>query len=813
MDCMWRCFGYQTYPAPNPSVLLIKVKLPSHLLYIANEGKMCDLEIYFRRPYCLHHLQYTEFYQLYDYGYNIPSRFQTLYDEICGDVNILSNSIFNISNDCIDILKSSKVKSLYIFKKMNPYNTIVRMGMVYVYMGEIYYLRLLLLNIPAISYEELLTYGGTKFSYFQQSALARGLISNEMLGLECFKEATIFSTPSELRYLFVLLTLEGYPTICIYENEELKFSLYADYYNDVQSNTFQNRSLCNNKLLQELQHKFEETNRTLDEYGLPVPLESTTELQRELLKYDPFAENNNYNHLCETIPNTMEQDLFMNEVKNAIDNDETRLFFLNGEAGSGKTTTAKKIISYARSKSKIVLGCAATALAAQTYKDFDTFHGLFKYPVVEDNEDIEKIDCLTLNLENFPQRKELINAASVIIWDEAPSNEYHCFKTVYEYFKQFKGKVVILIGDWRQTPPVVVNGKMADICKASILNSDLWNLFSVHKLSINMRIYGLLNNNQFSNNYIAEQQNYAKMLLLIGEGSYDNNLVFKVDDTHLYDENNEFLLSKNKILNSDDLNEFKTNEGLIAVKIPMLSYINDIEKAIDFVYPLQFSCIENLCDSAILCATNKSVNKWNEKIQSYNPEKAYEIKSEDSFDCVDDPHNILTNMITTEVLNEYNVNNVPTHKLILKVNDICFIMRNLFKKDGLTNNTRVRIVQIHKYIIRVCTLNTKNPRFFNIPRIRFNVNLPYGKSFTMCRRQFPLRLAYSMTYNKSQGQELNRCLVDITSPPFTHGHLYVALSRIRNCKNIKIYYGEETILDKTDMKPIIFNFVYKSLCI
>ena len=107
MDCMWRCFGYQTYPAPNPSVLLIKVKLPSHLLYIANEGKMCDLEIYFRRPYCLHHLKYTEFYQLYDYGHNIPSRFQILYDEICGDVNILSNSIYNISNDCIDILISS----------------------------------------------------------------------------------------------------------------------------------------------------------------------------------------------------------------------------------------------------------------------------------------------------------------------------------------------------------------------------------------------------------------------------------------------------------------------------------------------------------------------------------------------------------------------------------------------------------------------------------------------------------------------------------------------------------------------------------
>ena len=325
--------------------------------------------------------------------------------------------------------------------------------------------------------------------------------------------------------------------------------MYADYYNDAQSNTFQNRNLSNNKLLKDLQQKFEDTDRTLDEYGLPLPLESTTELQREMLKYDPIAEQLNYNSLMETIPNTDEQNIFLDEVKNAIDNNQTKLFFLNGEAGSGKTTTAKKIISYARSKSKIVLGCAATALAAQTYKDFDTFHGLFKYPVIEDSEEVEKLDCLTLNLENFPQRKELINAASVIIWDEAPSNEYHCFKTVFEYFKQFKGKVVILLGDWRQTAPVVVNGKMADICKASILNSDIWKLFSVHKLSINMRIYGLLNNNQYNEEYIEQQKQYAKMLLLIGEGNYDNKSIIKIDDNELYDENNELILTKKKYLN------------------------------------------------------------------------------------------------------------------------------------------------------------------------------------------------------------------------------------------------------------------------
>ena len=77
-------------------------------------------------------------------------------------------------------------------------------------------------------------------------------------------------------------------------------------------------------------------------------------------------------------------------------------------------------------------------------------------------------------------------------------------------------------------------------------------------------------------------------------------------------------------------------------------------------------------------------------------------------------------------------------------------MRNLLKKEGLTNNTRVKIVSINQYTIKVHTIDTKTPKFFVIPRIIFKVTLPYGRSFTMVRKQFPLRLAYSMTYNKSQ---------------------------------------------------------------
>ena len=66
-----------------------------------------------------------------------------------------------------------------------------------------------------------------------------------------------------------------------------------------------------------------------------------------------------------------------------------------------------------------------------------------------------------------------------------------------------------------------------------------------------------------------------------------------------------------------------------------------------------------------------------------------------------------------------------------------------------------------------------------------------------------------MTYNKSQGQELNRCLVDIRSPPFVHGHLYdVALSRIKFYNNIRIFCTEDNIVDST---IILKNYFYQLL--
>ncbi len=56
----------------------------------------------------------------------------------------------------------------------------------------------------------------------------------------------------------------------------------------------------------------------------------------------------------------------------------------------------------------------------------------------------------------------------------------------------------------------------------------------------------------------------------------------------------------------------------------------------------------------------------------------------------------------------------------------------------------------------------------------------------MNRFQYPIVLAYCLTINKGQGQTLDKVGIYLPKPVFTHGQLYVALSRTRKKMNVKI---------------------------
>jgi hypothetical protein len=81
--------------------------------------------------------------------------------------------------------------------------------------------------------------------------------------------------------------------------------------------------------------------------------------------------------------------------------------------------------------------------------------------------------------------------------------------------------------------------------------------------------------------------------------------------------------------------------------------------------------------------------------------------------------------------------------------------------------------------------------------------------------QYPLRLAYAMSFNKIQSQTITKVLLDITNPPFTHGRLYVAMSQVRDSNNICMYLTEEQLVPSehslTSFMPTVDNTVFQKV--
>ena len=79
--------------------------------------------------------------------------------------------------------------------------------------------------------------------------------------------------------------------------------------------------------------------------------------------------------------------------------------------------------------------------------------------------------------------------------------------------------------------------------------------------------------------------------------------------------------------------------------------------------------------------------------------------------------------------------------------------------------------------------------------------------FEWQRRQFPVRPAFGMTINKSQGQTLRHAGVWLRGDVFTHGRLYVACSRVGSPENL--YFA--LMPDASTGQLLAKNVVYKEV--
>lgn len=192
---------------------------------------------------------------------------------------------------------------------------------------------------------------------------------------------------------------------------------------------------------------------------------------------------------------------------------------------------------------------------------------------------------------------------------------------------------------------------------------------------------------------------------------------------------------------------------------------------------------EELTERIILSARNDDVNEINMEALNILEGETFTYLATDKLNP--DESGGIPNF-TNEFLQNLNPPGMPLFKLHLKLGCPIILMRNLAPSEGLCNGTRLLVTHCGRHVIqaKILTGHRKGETVL-LPRISFQPSVS-ELNVNMTRRQFPVRVAYAMTINKSQGQSVKYVVIDLKTPVFSHGQLYVALSRCTAASRITV---------------------------
>jgi hypothetical protein len=137
----------------------------------------------------------------------------------------------------------------------------------------------------------------------------------------------------------------------------------------------------------------------------------------------------------------------------------------------------------------------------------------------------------------------------------------------------------------------------------------------------------------------------------------------------------------------------------------------------------------------------------------------------------------------------------PPWMLQLKIGAKYMCIRNLDTPRGIINGTMLRLMHIGRRFLQMQVLTGKSEGSIELfMKARFTVTPDAsGLPFVVLRTQYPIIPAYCLSVHKAQGQSLLRLGIVFESDPFTHGQLYVALSRVGGWDRVFAHYQGDDI--------------------